>query len=276
MGVATVSGTLVHHMAGTSFRYSLGVRPGNPVTFFGQRAGDELALAERAVWLGGDHHRYLQWTPTAGPCVEAAATALRGWGVDVHPSADVESTLLSIGLATAADVLLLHRADDAPSFLTVAGCVCFPTRWRLGDKLGKPLQQAHAPPPGLNDTLGSAIDRLADYLSVDRPVTRWNWGVVAAAELNHHPDRQLPYLTSPLIPANAWLRREEQLLARLPDIETLVFGIRVTHTPWTEVAADKDLAETLAQELSTMPDEVARYKRLDQVRQELIAALKAV
>lgn len=186
---------------------------------------------------------------------------------------DIESKLLAIGRSTAADVLLLHRPADTESFIVVAGCVCFPTRWRLGDKLGKSLQQIHAPTPGLNDALGSAIDRLVANLSIERPVTRWNWGVVAAAELNHHPDRALPALIAATIPADTWLRREEQLLARLPMADTLIFGIRVTHTPWTEVAAERTLAESLASELATMPKVVAEYKRLEHVRRELIESL---
>ncbi len=261
-------------MAQASFRFSLGVRLGDPSTFFGRRDGDEPALMERSRWLAEDRSPYLQWMPTAVPVVQAAASALRAWGIEVPATGDPESTLLSIGRATAADVLLLHKPENEPGFAVVAGCVCFPTRWRLTDKLGRSLQHAHAPPPGLNDALGSAIDRLAAHLTFERPVTRWNWGLVAVPELNHHPDRELRSLTTPLTPTDAWLRREEQLLARLPHPNTIVFGIRVTHTPWPQVAADAALAETIAQELATMPEEVARYKRIDHVRLELIETLR--
>jgi hypothetical protein len=46
------------------------------------------------------------------------------------------------------DLCLMARETTREVYRLVGAAVCFPTRWRLADKLGQPLQAIHAPVPG--------------------------------------------------------------------------------------------------------------------------------
>lgn len=136
----------------------------------------------------------------------------------------ITDPLASAGLAVQEDLCLLRHRDDA--WHLDAAFVCFPSRWRLADKLGRPLVDVHAPTEGYAEHLAPRVDRLLDRLS-DRPVLRRNWFV--------HPDGALhqPFAppADPVIPASnvstaLHLRSERQTLRRLPS-GWVLFTIRV-------------------------------------------------
>ena len=132
--------------------------------------------------------------------------------------------LASAGLAVQEDLCLLrHRAD---AWHLDAAFVCFPSRWRLADKLGRPLVEVHAPTEGYAERLAPRVDRLLDRLT-ERPVFRRNWFVHPDAAL-HQPDASS---VDPVIPASdvstaLHLRSERQTLRRLPS-GWILFTIRV-------------------------------------------------
>jgi hypothetical protein len=66
---------------------------------------------------------------------------------------------------------------------------------------------------------------------------------------------------------------EQQSFISLPQSGGVLFGIRLVVLPLTEVARDCEAARRLSRALQTMPAEVAAYKGLSQVRDELCAQL---
>ncbi|MBW4525006.1 MAG: DUF3445 domain-containing protein [Phormidium tanganyikae FI6-MK23] len=80
------------------------------------------------------------------------------------------------------DLCLMQPRDRG--YILTAASLCFPLRWRLIEKLGKPLMQIHHPVPEYLEQLANPVDRLFDRLKVDRPVCRVNWSIVETPELH--------------------------------------------------------------------------------------------
>ena len=142
--------------------------------------------------------------------------------------ASVDDPLEAAALAVQEDLCLLRRRDDA--WHLDAACVCFPSRWRLRDKIDRPLVEVHAPTPGYAEHLAPRVDRLLDRVDA-RPVLRRNWFV--------HPDPALFQPTAPVpeptVPAHRvefdlHVRSERQTLRRLPS-GWILFTIRVQQLP---------------------------------------------
>jgi hypothetical protein len=71
------------------------------------------------------------------------------------------------------DLCLLQ--GGAAAYRLVAGVLCFPSHWRLADKLGRPLAEIHEPVPGFAEGLAATVDRFFGNLQAARPVWRVNW-----------------------------------------------------------------------------------------------------
>ena len=171
------------------------------------------------------------------------------------------------------DVLLL--APDPHDVLRLrGGALVFPTSWALEEKMGKPLQEIHAPVPGLNASIGARLDRMLLRLAPGSAWRRSNWGIAATDELNMHPSRALPAPELPLRPERLWLRVEHQALVSLPRSRGLAFGIRIALHRMDEILMwDGGIKRGLARALQTMTPELLRYKRIDSIAPELIARL---
>jgi hypothetical protein len=124
--------------------------------------------------------------------------------------------------------LCLMQADAAGDWRLTAASVCFPTRWRLAEKIGRRLDAIHDPVPGLNDRLATPMARFFDRLRPGRGVWRLNWSVIDSPDLHqpggHFRTGRVQDLTAENIGARTWLRVERQTLRRLPL--SIVFTIR--------------------------------------------------
>jgi dimethylamine monooxygenase subunit A len=134
------------------------------------------------------------------------------------------------GRSTQEDLCLLRRRDDG--WYLEAASLCFPSRWRLADKIGRHITEVHGPVHGYAEHLASKIDLLFDRLT-DRPVWRRNWFLYADPAL-FQPSS--PVDGDPIIEAARALedmvvRSERQTLRRLPDDDRggrwVLFTIRV-------------------------------------------------
>jgi hypothetical protein len=145
-----------------------------------------------------------------------------------------------------------------------AGAVCFPSNWKLSDKIGKKLAEVHGPVPGYAEKLGGPVDRFFKNLAADTIMARANWLIHATPEL-FQAGHQIDAATAAAItPANAgeklWLRVERQTLRRLPQSGAVLFTIRTHVTQLFEAIRDVKSARDLAIAVRTMPDDVARYR----------------
>jgi len=139
--------------------------------------------------------------------------------------------------------------------------LCFPSSWRLAEKVGRPLLGVHEPVPGYDVALHDRVESLLDRLG-DRVVWRRNW-FLHAHDQWFQPDR---HDLTEAVPAGAidedlWLRSERQTLSAIPSddgAEWALFTIRIQHTPLGTVLAERgqELGRFLA---GTSPDRWRRH-----------------
>lgn len=158
-----------------------------------------------------------------------------------------DDPLVEAALLVRDDLCVLARLDDA--WRLVAAVVCFPSRWRLSDKLGQDVLAIHDPVPGYRGSLGRPTTKVFDALT---PRWRVNWTLLddpelfqpAAARGGHAPG------------LDSYLRVERQCLVPVGD--AVAFTIR------TDVVAVADLpqarATALLEAARATPPDVASYR----------------
>ena len=164
------------------------------------------------------------------------------------------------------DLVLLQRREHG--WVMTAGVVCFPTRWSAAEKLGRSMAEIHDPVPRY-EAIAPAVDRLFDRLRSDAVVWRPNWSIVGEPDLRLPVQHRQAPSVLPTDPGRSlWLRVERQTVRRLTHHDDhILFTIRIHRWPLAEVLAEID--HTLATELRSLPDDVARYKNLEHWRHEL-------
>ncbi|MGQ0431300.1 MAG: heme-dependent oxidative N-demethylase family protein [Microthrixaceae bacterium] len=153
------------------------------------------------------------------------------------------------------DLCLLVIRDGAPHL--DAASLCFPSYWRLRDKLGQPLAVVHAPVAHYAEELAAKVDRFIERLSPARPVWRRNWSI------HDDPTYFLPEPTPPEAvdpPNGLWLRSERQTLRRLATPDVVLFTIRTQQVPLAVVGTRPDIARRMAAAIAAWSPELVAYK----------------
>jgi hypothetical protein len=170
------------------------------------------------------------------------------------------------------DVCLM-KIEDGGARLE-AGLLCFPSRWKLIDKMGLDMTGIHRPVPAFNQNLEKPATRFLQHTTPDKPMWRLNWTIHASKELfaygSDEPQRLAP--GAPVL-ENLFLRVERQTLRRLPRSAYVVFTIRTYVTPLTEVAREAQDRNALLSCLQSLPKEVAKYRGMGELTAPLIKAL---
>lgn len=162
------------------------------------------------------------------------------------------------------DLCLMQRHGDG--HVLIAASLCFPTRWRLAEKLGRPLDAIHAPVPGFAARLGRPVERFFDRLAPGKAVWRANWSINDDPTLfqpgGHFRAAHNTDVTATNAGDKLWLRVERQTLTRLPESGDVLFTIRILQEPLARTAASAARAGRLAALVRTMPAELRRYKSI--------------
>lgn len=175
------------------------------------------------------------------------------------------SPLVRAALMVQEDLVLMREAPEG--YILAAACVCFPTGWNLTEKVGRPMQSIHQPVPGLNDRLGSPIDRFFHNLKPGKKVERFNWGLYDSNALfqpgwwrDERPvDRSI---TAENIGEKIFFRVERQTLQRLGNSGDILFTIRIFNNSLAEICVDRNRTECLLHGLQTMETDMRDYKSL--------------
>ena len=192
--------------------------------------------------------------------------------------AAVATPLSIVGQLVQEDFCLL--AEEPDGLRLIAAVLCFPSRWRLGEKLGHLLAPIHGPVPFYQDRLARPVDRFLVNLRQGRLAARLNWSVVDDPALFQPTGHGVTDGVSDITAADAGdrlvLRVERQSFRRLPQTGTIVFGIRIHVTPLSRVVASASgEAARLASAVRALPTEMQRYKSLLPFRAALLAYLDA-
>jgi hypothetical protein len=232
-------------------------------------------IAERIRLLAERRADVLADTPGA----EAACAELRAMlaaHLAIHAAGDpAEHPLAEICGWAAEDFCLIRPEPEGP--LLIAAILCFPSRWRLAEKIGRPLMAIHAPVPTYAQTLGRPVDRFMGALKPGRLAVRYNWSVHEDPTLfqptGHGRGEFDPSVTAENAGEALWLRVERQTFRLLPETGVVVFGIRTHVTPLAEVVAVPGEAGRLAAAVRGVPVELERYKSLMPFRDALLGYL---
>ena len=213
-------------------------------------------LVRKQVLLAERHHEVFAALDT--PAVAAAsvevlelvvsATGIDAVPLDLHP-------LDAAGRLVQEDLCLMVLRDGAPHL--DAASLCFPSYWRLADKLGRPMTDVHGPVAHYGDELAAKVDTFLQRLRPERPVWRRNWSIHDDASY-FLPDPTPPLAVSP--PDGLYLRSERQTLRRLTTADVVLFTIRTQQVPLAVLAERPDVAHRLADAIAHWSPELAAYK----------------
>lgn len=173
------------------------------------------------------------------------------------------------------DLCLIDPTGETP--LLAAAILCAPSRWRLTDKIGRPLAVVHAPVPLYQDRLANPVDRFMRNLRPGRLAERLNWSIVDDPALFQQSGKHRTTVDDTITPENApdrlYLRVERQTLAALPTSAAVLFAIHVHSYPVARILTVPGAPERLAAAIQALPESFATYKSLPAFQQALLMAL---
>jgi dimethylamine monooxygenase subunit A len=173
------------------------------------------------------------------------------------------------------DLCIIQQTDSGPIF--TAAVLCFPSRWRLHEKLGKPLVAVHGPVPHYAKRLATPVDRFMAKVKAGHIASRLNWSVLDSPAMFQPTGKWREAANAEVTPDNAgeslYLRVERQTLRRLPQSGAILFGIRVHSYPLACGITTPAAASRLAEAVRALPDETVHYKSLKAYGAALLAWL---
>lgn len=244
----------------------LSLEPGPPWVTMGTRG----LPVEGWLLQDADQRRDLRWK--AAVLAAHAAEAFAALGTDTVHAASREVLALVLAATGASpdpelhpldaagrlvqeDLCLLVERDGAPHL--DAASLCFPSYWRLRDKLGQPLAAVHGPVAHYAEELADRVDRFLARLRTDHPVWRRNWSI------HDDPAYFLPAPTPARHvdpPDGLWVRSERQTLRRLPGTGAVLFTIRTQQAPLAVLAERPDVAHRMAASIAGWSSALRAYK----------------
>lgn len=267
------------------FQLSLGIRTIEPSEWIEPDRHYAAHLAEKRRLLATRHAEVVAGLPGSEPAqqeclelltahllrdhpglIETAGTGIRltGTGESFDRAAFADVPVDLAGRLVQEDLCLMAPTGD--TYRLVAASLCFPARWRLADKIGRPMAEIHTPVPGFNDRLARPVDRFFARVEAGQPYMRLNWSVIDDPTLfqptGHGRTGADPSITAENAGDRLWIRIERQTFVRLPETGVLVFGIKTVVDPLSALAARPDLAAALRDSLAGMPEAMRGYKSL--------------
>ena len=133
------------------------------------------------------------------------------------------------GLSVQEDLCLIHRTKQG--WVLKAASLCFPSLWKLEDKVGQNMMGVHTPVDGYSQYLEKKVDIFFNRFG-NEPVWRRNWFIHSDNSL-HQPSRleEEPLVESSKVYDDLYVRSERQTLRALGDAAWILFTIRVQRAP---------------------------------------------
>ena len=151
------------------YRMAMGLTAVPDAEWFEVDALYPAEIAEKRRLLAERHAEVVAFGPGSESAREEAHAMilanLRTWHPDLRLEADADPLERAARLVQE-DLCLIQEA------VFIAGVVCFPSRWRLREKIGRPLAEVHGPVPLYADRLARPVDRFMRHLQPDRIVVR--------------------------------------------------------------------------------------------------------
>ena len=175
------------------------------------------------------------------------------------------------------DLCVIDASGTAP--VLTAAILCAPSRWRLQEKIGRPLADVHGAVPLYADRLSAPVDRFMGALRPGKAAERLNWSIVDDGALfqtgGKHRTGHDPSITADNAGKRLFLRVERQTMMRLPTNGAVLFAIHVHSYPLAKVLTVPGAAADLHAAVQALPESLAVYKSLPPIRDALLARLAA-
>jgi hypothetical protein len=171
---------------------------------------------------------------------------------------DAFDPLETAGRLVADDFCLLLPDAASGEYRLVGAVLCFPSRWLLTEKMGRPLTVIHDPVPDYDGVLARRVNRVFEALRVGRPLWRVNWIVHGTAELHLPLSADAEHGTKDQSKRGLYLRTERQTLLRLPRTGAVVFGIKTSVSPIDTLSPDE--AQALREAMLGYDPATVEYK----------------
>ena len=269
---------LLHDILRKPWRFAMGLHALDPAEWLvvTDDYTAEIGEKRRLLAAGADIHRLL---PEGADAAAELGSVLEPYLARYHPAValdpTIEAPLARLGLALQEDLCLMLAGPDG--YRLVGAFVAFPARWKLAEKIGRPISAIHAPVPGLEPAIGRPIGLFFERLAVGHPVWRANWSIIDDPTL-HQPSaafrRTDTVVTKDDAGARLWLRVERQTLTRLPETGAVLFTILTFIAPLAAIAAEPGLGQKLAARVRELPPPMLAYKNLAANRDAVVALLE--
>jgi heme-dependent oxidative N-demethylase alpha subunit-like protein len=225
---------------------------------FGAVPGSEPARAEMLAIMTEHLTRvHPAWFECRGGTLHNRLTG-EHWDLAAHDSLEIAGRLVQ------EDLCLIEMSPEGPRL--TASVLCFPSRWRLHEKLGLPLAEVHGKVPFYGDRLARPVDRFMSHVRPGHIAARLNWSVMDDPALFQPTGKWRTARDVTITRQNAgdrlFLRVERQTLRRLPVSLAVMFGIRVHVYPLAQAVDAPEIACRLAAAVRALPEEMAHYKSL--------------
>jgi dimethylamine monooxygenase subunit A len=211
------------------------------------------------------HHP--SWFSRSGGTLRNHLTA-EDWDIDAPPSDPLEVAARLVQ----EDLCLIQDIANGPTLSAAA--LCFPSRWRLSEKIGKRLPDVHQPVPFYAERLARPVDRFMRHVKPGHIASRLNWSLLDDSTLFQPGGKWRRDGSEDITVSNAgdrvFLRVERQTLRRLPISNAVLFGIRVHVYPLSRIAAQSGV---LAAAIRALPEETMHYKSMLPFRPAVLAWL---
>jgi hypothetical protein len=219
---------------------------------------DPEQLSRRAQLLDERRGEVIMHNAVAEPAIEELAVMVADHLL-LDDDAFVWDPLDQIGRAACEDFCVMIDQGDGPRL--EAAVLCFPSHWRLAEKLGNTMMGIHEPVTGYSEELDARADTFMDRMDVDSVFCRRNWSLQGSAEL--FAPSSPPAVSASDLPRSvaevgvpAWLRSERQTLRRLPGTRAIVFTIRTQQVPLALLKEHPDVADRLDRWMAVAPIEM--------------------
>ena len=241
----------------------------NHAEVYGAEPGSEAARAETLTMMIEHLARvHPTWFERDGTVVHNRLTGER-WDLAAHDPLELAGRLVQ------EDLCLIEMSPNGP--LLTAAVLCFPSRWRLCEKLGHVLAEVHGKVPLYGDRLARPVDRFMAHVRPGHIAARRNWSVLDDPTLFQPTGKWRTAHDATITERNAgdrlFLRVERQTLRRLPVTGAILFGIRVHVYPLARAVTEPGNAAALASAVRELPAEMAHYKSLPMFQAALLGWL---
>ena len=204
--------------------------------------------------------------PAAQEATSVIAAHLRRYNKISVSTAEAASLKTVSGLIPE-DILILTQHDQPgkqPDWRLSAAVLCFPSHWRLSEKIGQSITAIHAPVPGFSERLAQPVNRFFTTMRPGPITQRMNWSVQTGDQL-HAPARTPPEPKERS--ADDWgmlihIRTERQCFYKLPETGAVIFTIRTSLAPLRRFRAQPEFVQTVLAQAQTLSPAFQAYKAI--------------